>query len=416
MAQKASVYGEPSINQQFFDLYDRMIGDVHIPSVLRNVADVVCQDLNAERASIYLIDPNTQELEAAAVIGNVAKMIRIPIEAGSLAGFCALTGTAYVVPDAYADLGYIDPRLRFDRSWDEINRFRTRDVMCAPAFFKEKIMGVVQVLNSKGQPFHQTDLVPLQNIARLIGYALYHAKLYDDVVTLKRLDKEKAEFSRIMVHELKSPIAAAKMMADTLMMPDMKQEQIFAFASRIADRIDDMNQLIKDILELASVKSGSPIGEVSILDLNEQTVAAYQTYQEQAQSKGLELEISLPSEPVPIRFDTQGCKLLLSNLLSNAVKYTKEGSVRVQLSRQDSWAVLEVSDTGIGIPEKEIPNLFREFFRASNAKRNRIQGSGVGLAGVKQMVERFNGEMQLQSRENEGSTFIVRLPIHMENK
>jgi signal transduction histidine kinase len=82
------------------------------------------------------------------------------------------------------------------------------------------------------------------------------------------------------------------------------------------------------------------------------------------------------------------------------------------LSRQDAWAILEVSDSGIGIPEADIHQLFQEFFRASNAKRQKIQGTGVGLAGVKHIVERFGGELALRSRENEGSTFTVRLPIY----
>ena len=115
---------------------------------------------------------------------------------------------------------------------------------------------------------------------------------------------------------------------------------------------------------------------------------------------------------LPVRMDGKGFSLILSNLVSNAVKYTHAGRVSVVLRPTGDWAVLTVSDTGMGIPEAEIPSLFREFFRASNAKRQRIQGSGVGLAGVKQIVERFGGQMEFESRENEGSTFVVRLPLH----
>ena len=74
--------------------------------------------------------------------------------------------------------------------------------------------------------------------------------------------------------------------------------------------------------------------------------------------------------------------------------------------------MLEVKDTGLGIPEDDIPKLFTEFFRASNARRSQIKGTGVGLAGVKQIVERFKGELELVSQENKGSTFTVRLPLY----
>ncbi len=115
-----------------------------------------------------------------------------------------------------------------------------------------------------------------------------------------------------------------------------------------------------------------------------------------------------------VRFDSQGLSLVLSNIIGNAVKYTGEGSVKIKLSRQDEWAVIEVSDTGIGIPEADIPKLFGEFYRASNARKSNIPGSGVGLAGVKNIIERFGGRLELQSRENEGSIFSVYLPLYSD--
>ena len=105
--------------------------------------------------------------------------------------------------------------------------------------------------------------------------------------------------------------------------------------------------------------------------------------------------------------------LVLSNLLSNAIKYTAEGSVRVSVQEESGWAVLKVKDSGIGIPKEDVPKLFKEFFRASNARQQQIQGSGVGLSGVKRIIERFGGNITLETKENAGSTFAVRLPIHI---
>ena len=215
MEEVTALHDELWVEQGIFDLYDEMISDtqIKIPDVLHRVAEVLCQHLNAERATIFLIDKSTHELESAAFIGNVSRTIRIPINDRSLAGFCALSGRSFVVPDAYGDLTHIDLRLCFDKTWDEINHFRTRDVMCAPAFYKKDVVGVAEVMNSKGKPFSDEDLPQLRNIARLVGYALYHARLLDDLTTLKRLDQEKATFMRIMVHELKSPVTAAKILS-----------------------------------------------------------------------------------------------------------------------------------------------------------------------------------------------------------
>ena len=398
--------------EYLFDLYDRMIGEIEISSVLQTVAEVVREDLHAERATVYLIDDSTQELESAAVIGNVARMIKIPIQESSLSGYCALTRRAFVVTDAYEDLSYIDPKLRFDRSWDELNQFRTRDVMCAPALFKGKLLGVVQVLNRQKRTFNPTDLAWLQNIARLIGYALYHAKLLTDIATLKQLEAEKAKFMRVMVHELKSPVATTKMLADTYRQFHNDHPKMDSLTAKVSGRMAQLQDLITGLLELSKIKSGEPLGDIMVLDFAALTRHVAREYQEQAQQKGLQMTLVLPEEPLKIRFDQQGCRLLVSNLISNAVKYTDKGMVRLELTRRDPWAVLEVADTGIGIPEQDIPRMFQEFFRASNARQARISGSGVGLAGVKNLIDRFGGQLELKSRENQGSTFIVRLALH----
>lgn len=403
---------EPAALERLFDLYDRMLGQTELAAVLRDVAAAVCQDLDAERASIYLIDRGTQELESIAVVGNVTRRIRVPIRPDSLAGFCAVSGRAFLVPDAYGDLRGIDPALRFDRRWDEANRFRTRDVLCAPALFQGEVVGVVQVINRRQGVFGEHELAHLRTVSRLIGCALHHAQVYDDLATLKELEKQKAQFMRVMVHELKAPVAAAQMMADALQYHDAVAETAAAdVVVRIAGRMTQLMALIKDLLDLARVKSGDPLGAIAVLDLVAVTRAGCEPYREQAELKGLELALDLPDVPVRARFDSQGYGLVLSNLVSNAVKYTSAGGVTVSVRAVAPWAELRVADTGIGIPAADVPKLFGEFFRASNARAQKIEGTGVGLAGVRSLVERFGGELALDTRENEGSTFIVRLPL-----
>jgi len=227
---------------------------------------------------------------------------------------------------------------------------------------------------------------------------------------MKQLEKEKAGFMRVLVHELKSPVAASKMMAEALGAVRPDDSQVTKMTGRITARLDGLHDLIQDVLNLAKVKQGGTLGDIQAMDFAEVLREACVQYQEQAETKGLGFDLDVPETPVPIRFDTNGVQLVVSNLVSNAVKYTLEGTVRVRLFIADDRAVLQVKDSGIGIPEQDIPSLFREFFRASNAKKSKIQGTGVGLAGVKQIVERFSGQMALTSEENVGSTFTVTLP------
>jgi signal transduction histidine kinase len=102
---------------------------------------------------------------------------------------------------------------------------------------------------------------------------------------------------------------------------------------------------------------------------------------------------------------------ILNNLVSNAVKYTQEGEVAVRLERANGLARMVISDTGIGIPADALPDLFREFFRAKNAKAVDESGTGLGLSIVKNLVERYGGDIEVVSEEGRGTTFTVTLPL-----
>jgi signal transduction histidine kinase len=400
--------------QHLFELYEQMFGEVGTLNVLQKTSEVVSQVINAERATIYIAIKETHELKSVAFIGNVSQSIIIPVNNESLAGYCAQAKRSFVVPDAYGDLTYLDSGIKFDKSWDEVNKFRTRDVVCTPAILKGEVMGVVQAINSKGEPFSEIDIHTLENFSRFIAYALYHARLYDELATLKGLEKEKAEFMRVLVHELRSPVATAKMLVSTLLFTAKENPEITSALDRIGGRMDQLLLLVEDILHMSRIKSGNPLGDIKIFDLAVETKSTFEKYIEEAEAKGLDMKIELPANPVHVRIDLHGYRLIISNLISNAVKYTSTGKVRVSLEQNDKWAVLKVKDSGMGIPKEDIANLFTEFFRASNARKSQIMGTGVGLAGVKELVTRFGGRLELNSEENKGSEFIARLPISKE--
>lgn len=249
------------------DLYDGMVGEVALSDVLRRSELVVADAFAAETASIFLLRRETRELEAHMSVHNVPRTIRLPIDKSSLAGFCAAANQAFVVPDVYGDLTVLDPAVRFDSSWDQSHDFRTRDVMCAPALFKGDTVGVVQVLNKRQGTFTSRDLEALGVVARIVGYALCHAQLYDDLLTMKQFQREKAKFMGVMVHEFKSPVGAARMMAELLqegMVGPEKQQQFF---QRILVRLDGLQQLIAESLEFPRVESAEVLGEIAIIDL-----------------------------------------------------------------------------------------------------------------------------------------------------
>jgi signal transduction histidine kinase len=412
-----------TVPESFFILYDQLLSDLALERVFGHATEVLCKVMQAERATVYLLHADTDELESIIVSGNVSRSIRIPVDPRSLAGYCARSERAFLVPDAYADLGDIDPELVFDRRWDQRNGFVTKDVMCAPVHYKGELQGVVQVINSQVNGFTKRDLLGLESVSRVVGYALGHARLYDDLISMKQLEKKKAQFMRVLVHELKSPLAAVRTMVDAYAMVSAAsaassktaiggaKDSTGPLFKKIAARLDGMLDMVGDILEHSKVKAGDALGEVKVLDLAAVVPLSLDPWIEQAMAKGLEFRTHIESGEVHVRVDAEALHLVLSNLVSNAIKYTPSGIVELVVQREGGMAKIRVRDSGMGIPQDEFPKLFTEFFRASNARKAGIEGTGVGLAGVKDLVERFGGDLRVASEEGKGSAFTVLLPL-----
>jgi signal transduction histidine kinase len=243
-------------------------------------------------------------------------------------------------------------------------------------------------------------------------WALGRAQPWAELAALKRAQEAQAESIEMLVHELRSPVAASKAMVATLRYLHPEDAQIDDFLTRIEKRMDQLLDLVNGILDLSQAEAGQPLGQTTDLDLVAQTRAVCEPYREEADMKGLAMTVELPARPVRVRLAEQAFQLILSNLVSNAIKYTQAGSVRITLRQSGTWASLEVKDSGIGIPQEEICQLFTKFFRASNARQGPFPGTGLGLAGVRALVERFGGELEATSEEGVGSSFKVRLPLY----
>jgi two-component system, sensor histidine kinase and response regulator len=237
----------------------------------------------------------------------------------------------------------------------------------------------------------------------------------------ERLRREKEEVERRFItfvsHQLKSPLVAAKQYVDVLLytskgeMPPRTQEWL----TRTAVRLDEMLSLIHDWLELARIERGTP-GEPGVTtDLNDVIARAAEAAAPQLEGGGVAIETDLGAGVDRVGGDRVSLGTIVSNLLSNAIKYNRAGGrVTVQTRREGGTAVMSVSDTGIGIPEESIPQLFREFYRVKNDRTRDIPGTGLGLAICKRIVTDLGGSIEVSSRKDEGTTFLARLPIAAE--
>jgi signal transduction histidine kinase len=241
---------------------------------------------------------------------------------------------------------------------------------------------------------------------------MYWEQTWEKRADLGQAQRAQTESMLMLVHELRSPAAACKSMAIMLRHLDLEHTQRDQFLSRIEHRMDQLLQLVNDILDLSQAKAGRPLEHRVDLDLVTQTRTVCEPYLDDARVKGLAMTLDLPDSPVRVHMAERAYHLILSNLVSNAVKYTHSGAVCITLRKKTPWATLEIQDSGIGIPQGEVGQLFTEFFRASNTRHSDIPGTGLGLAGVKALVERFEGVLQVASEEQVGSRFTVHLPLY----
>ena len=259
--------------------------------------------------------------------------------------------------------------------------------------------------------FTEDDAAFLDAIAAQGAVAIENAQAYQ---LLEELDESKSQFVRIVTHELRSPVQVVISLLNVLdrgYVGDLSEKQA-DLVHRARNRIEFLQTLIDDLLDLAAGKADvlatTERGLVSLTAVLEEVQGRYEA---RAQEKGLALQAEYPDENLAVWGDRAELDRMLNNLVSNAIKYTAQGEVRLLLERSGGGARIMVSDTGIGIPEDALPDLFQEFFRAKNARQVKDSGTGLGLSIVKDLVDRCGGEIEVESALGLGTTFTVTLPL-----
>lgn len=226
---------------------------------------------------------------------------------------------------------------------------------------------------------------------------------------LRRLRTIRSDFVANVSHELRTPMAALRAMTQTLLEdPSLTEEERKQFLEKIIAEVDRLTALSEDLLILTLAESKP--AEKKPVDLAHVVASVAQQFLPQAQARGLKLNLSLP-ETLLLSGDEPQLIQVVVNLLSNAVRYTEQGEINVKLYTQDGFAVLEVRDTGIGIPSEHLPRIFERFYRVDRARSRASGGTGLGLSIVRHIVEAHSGKVEVESKLHEGSTFRVHLPL-----
>lgn len=228
---------------------------------------------------------------------------------------------------------------------------------------------------------------------------------------LEEANRQKDAFLAVLTHDMMTPLTSIQLCAEELLEDPMAATYNPYLAKVMVRSQKTLFNLVRNILDLEKLRSGRSISiQRSSCDLIQLALGMLEIVHLEAQAKNITLSHYASEEPLWVEVDRQHMERVLLNLISNAVKYTPTGgSIHVDLTHNDGYALVKVIDTGYGIPADELPFIFERFRRVEQLKDKAV-GTGLGLAITKALVEEHGGEISVTSSEGKGSCFTVRLP------
>ncbi len=235
--------------------------------------------------------------------------------------------------------------------------------------------------------------------------------VFNDITEIKKLEQMRKDFVANVSHELKTPLTSIKGFAETLLdgaqdVPEIREQ----FLNIIHDESERMQTLVEDLLELSRLEQDNYQLETTIVDVTSLLRETETLLQRKATEKQMTIHLETEEE-VFIRADLNRLKQVVVNLVANALNYTPNGgNVWVSLEDGEEAVMLRIKDDGIGIHPKEMQRIFERFYRVDKARSRNSGGTGLGLAIVKHIIDLHHGTIEVESEENVGTTFTIRLP------
>ena len=233
-----------------------------------------------------------------------------------------------------------------------------------------------------------------------------------DISRLKELDRIKSEFISVVSHDLRTPLTSIRGYLELLPRVGPLTAQQQEFIERVERSTSNIVDLISDLLDVGRIEAGLD-WDMEPTALHKVVHDAAQSLQSTAAAKRQTLKLNVPSLPL-IMGNARRLEQVFINLIGNAIKYTPDGGrIDVSLSEDHNFLVLQVRDTGIGIPPEHQPRIFDKFYRVESEETISIAGTGLGLSIVKTIVEKHKGRVWVESEVGQGSIFTVLLPRHV---
>ncbi len=391
---------------------------LRVDDVLREARLAIEQELDADVAYLHVIeDGRISPARGPAAAWRLPSgfLENMPQEAHTVVMDLMARRSSLVIQDVAGPEGeWLPPQLR-----EPLRAASIVSHLLTPFGDRSELLGVIAAERMRpGHPWTPAEVEAVEWIAGDLAQGLRQARMYEAenrlVAKLKALDRAKSDFLAAVSHELRTPLTSIAGSVELLAEGDAgpltgPQKHMLDAAGRNTVRLQ---HLIEDLLTLSKIETGAFRASMRPVDLATILTAGTGAWRPEADGKGVALTVAASPAWVPVNGDPVQLERMLLNVVSNAVKFTPAGGqVAVTLSEQDGSAVLRITDTGIGIPEAEQPDLSSRFFRASNAVARSIPGTGLGLTIVRSIVANHGGQLDVRSREGQGTTVTIRLPL-----
>jgi signal transduction histidine kinase len=412
-------------------LTTEIVGELDFERLLDSITRRAAELVHADRAVLFLLDGETGRLVPRGIRGFARQAAHQAFSLGQgVTGTVAHLRTGLVVND-YAESPLAVPFF--------LHQMPVGAVLGEPLLYRERLLGVVTLAHSQaGQTFSADDQQLVRLFAGQAAIACENALLYEELARhaadleqrvqertaaldevnqkLQAASRHKSEFLANMSHELRTPLNSILGFAQLLLeqaQGALSTKQL-RYLTHIHDSGQHLLQLINDILDISKVEAGKFVLQPERLSLGELLDDILVIARGLAHQKGQSLTLEIDPDLPPIQADPVRVKQILFNLLSNAVKFTPRGG-RVAVEARGSGAQdqveIAVRDTGIGIRGEDLGRLFQEFVQLETTQAQHHEGSGLGLALTKRLVELHGGRIQVASAgEGQGTTFTIQLP------
>jgi signal transduction histidine kinase len=387
-------------NEKRLDRYKRLIeisrdlaSTLDLDPLLIRIIEAARDIAEAQAASILLYDSAARQLffQVATNMDPMMRGIVVPMD--SIAGWVVTNRKPLRIDDVHKDQRYF-------KNVAKTLSFTTSNLIGVPLITKDKVIGVLEVLNKENGTWNETDEDLLSVLGAQAAVAIENTRLFQQSDLI-------AEF----VHELRTPLASLSTATYLLLRPEISREQADQIVNNIHGETLRLNSLASAFLDLARLESGRVQYQKSSFPILPLFEECKNVMQAKADETHVSIDLRVPGDLPVVEGDRDKLKQVLLNLISNAVKYNRPGgTVTVSASQETKFWKISVADTGYGIPEEAMPNLFQKFYRVKGMEA-KVVGTGLGLSICKQIIQGHGGRMDVTSKVGEGTTFTAFIPV-----